>query len=254
MIMCYDLYMVDFSLFGLNTRDRRVYEALVTNPESSIRTLADATGINRGSVFESIKSLMRAGLVTHIVAGKRLKYRAKDPNVLHEIITEQEHRFADARPEVDRYIASLLPAATDTERFHFTSFYEGDEGLAAILRDVLKTCRLEGVDMYRVLSSPRVSRYLYNNFPYFTRERIRQGLFVRVLRQMRTDTKEADLAESRYLSEDATDTGCYTIIYGSKVAVILLDDVNRTSGIIIDSAGFSQLQRTLFNSAWHLSR
>ena len=241
---------MDFSLIGLSIRDKRVYEYLASYPESSLRRVAENTGINRGSVYESIKALVAAGLVTHIITGKRLRYRAKDPEILHEIIREKRRELLDAATAIDSYVASFAGQANDPSRFHFASFYEGDEGLATILRDVLKSCRRAGIDHYRAISSPRISEYLYNNFPHFTRERIRLKLHVSVLRQSTIDIKEAPFAESRLLQSGSVDTGCYTLIYATKVAIVTIDQLNRTSGVIIDDANFAAIQTRLFDVAW----
>lgn len=243
---------MDFSQIGLTNRDKRVYEALLNNPQSSLRTVAEVTGINRGSVFESVKDLMRAGLVTKITIGKRQRYRAKDPEILHEIISEHRQELLAQHASVDQYIKQFVGVGSDPTQFHFASFYEGDEGTAAMLRDVLKTCRRESISRYRVISSPRVSRYLYNNFPHFTRERIKQGLFVRVLRQGKPLRELAADAETRYLSNENVDTGCYTIIYGGKVAIIAIDEYNNTSGVIIDQSNFATIQKMLFDASWRV--
>lgn len=244
---------MDFSLIGLSGRDKRVYEYLLQYPESSVRGIAEGTTINRGSVYESIKDLVAAGLVTHIMTGKRPQYRAKDPEILHEIIHEKRRELVDAASSIDSYVASFAGQANDPSRFHFASFYEGDEGLASILRDVLKSCRRAGIDRYRAISSPRVSEYLYNNFPHFTRERIRLDLNVSVLRQGVVIGDTAPLAEIRLLNPQTKDTGCYTLIYASKVAIITIDGLNRTSGIIIDNADFAVVQAALFDSVWQQS-
>lgn len=242
---------MDFSLIGLSGRDKRIYEALLTEPQVSVRHIADATSINRGSVFESIKALRSAGLVTTITLGKRQVYRAKEPEVLHEIIREKRSELRSADERLTGYIDSLQGnRAERTDAQHFASFYQDDEGLAAILRDVLKTCRSQSIDHYDIISSPRVSAYLYANFPHFTRERERQQLFVRVLRQGKALGEVASYAESRYFGETPTDTGCYTLIYGSKVALISANEINQTSGIIIDNAHYAAIQRQLFEDAW----
>lgn len=84
---------MDFSLIGLSGRDKRVYEYLLQHPESSVRGVAEGVAINRGSVYESIKDLVAAGLATHIMTGKRPQYRAKDPEILHEIIHEKRRKL-----------------------------------------------------------------------------------------------------------------------------------------------------------------
>lgn len=237
-------------MIGLSIRDKRVYEALAKMPEASVRKIADETSINRGSVFESLKDLLKVGLVTRALFGKRLVYRAKDPEVLREIIEEKRQELRRAKYSVDSYIASLDDQVSNPELFHFTSLYKGDEGVAAILRDVLKTCRVDGISEYRSISSPKVSRYMYNNFPHFSRERVKQGLFVKVLRQGVRVTEEIGGAESRYLGQTPYDTGCYTLIYGHKVAIITLSQTNETSGVIIDNQHFSSVQQQMFDAMW----
>lgn len=170
--------------------------------------------------------------------------------ILHEIFAEKQRQLARERSKIDKYIAGFAGQANDPARFHFVSFYEGDEGMASILRDVLKTCRRMSVTKYRVISSPRVSKYLYNNFPHFTRERIKQRLTVIVLRQRSILGDEAELAHARVLSPTTADTDCYTLIYGKKVAIITIDLLNRMNGVIIDNADYATIQKNLFDAMW----
>lgn len=243
--------MIDFGLFGLTTRDKRVYEGLLTSGTTSIRGIAEHTGINRGSVYESLKLLIAAGLVSHIEIGKSTRYVAENPEKLHEIINEQKRRLQGAHSEADTYIKTLAVERQEPGAFNFASFYDGDEGLANILRDVLSTARLQKLSDYRVISSPRVSDYLYNNFKHFTRERIKQGLHVKVLRQGEAVRGEAELAEWKMAADYISDTECYTIIYGTKVAIASIDKYNHTSGIIIDNSGVAQTQTKMFDIVWN---
>ncbi len=239
---------MNFELFGLSTRDKRIYEALLVRPTSSIRVIAEQTNINRGSVFESIKDLQAAGLVTYVQTGERRRYAAESPEKLHELINEKRRLLAEAHGVVDMYAASFTPADS-AESPRFASFYEGEEGVASVLRDVLSTCRVAGVGEYRVISSPRVSEYMYHNYPHFTRERVKQGLFVRILRQGTPLRGEADVSERRYLGNQS-DLGAYTLIYGSKVATISIDNLNRLSAVVIDNQGVAQSYAAVFDQAW----
>lgn len=240
---------MDFSLIGLSIRDKRIYEALACHPESSIRAVANMTGINRGSVMESLKALQGAGLVTTTPYGKRLAYRAKDPEVIREVITEKQQALQDAKVVLPQYIATLVRHDNMPDQ-HFASSYRGDEGMAMILRDILKTCRLEQIQEYRAISSPKISRYLYANFPHFSRQREQHGIAVRVLRQGARVTEPAALAESRFLGTAPYDTGCYTLIYGTKVAIITGDQHTELHGVIIDNSHFADIQRQLFDTMW----
>ena len=101
---------MDFSIIGLSTRDKRVYEALLAIPNSSLRAIAENTNINRGSVYESIKSLRAAGLVNSVTQGKQLRYRAEDPAILAEILHEKQQVLQVANQQLDQYIVRLRTA------------------------------------------------------------------------------------------------------------------------------------------------
>lgn len=241
---------MNIELIGLSKRDKRIYEALLTMPDSSIRNIAEQTGVNRGSVYESIKALRSAGLVTYVDIGKQTRYSAQDPEVLHELINDRRRELSEMHNDVDSFIKAVGSTRESAGVFQFASFYDGDEGLAAILRDILTTARRDGFSEYYSISSPRVSEYLYNSFRNFTRERIKQGLTVKIIGLGKPLTKEADLAERRLMPGGGMDEGCYTLIYGSKVAIATIDKYKHTSGIIIDNLGITRVQRSLFEAMW----
>lgn len=245
----YNVKSMNFEIFGLSTRDKRIYEALLTRPGSSVRALAEQTGVNRGSVFESIKALQRIGLVSYMLAGERKKYSAEDPEKMHELINERRRELREAHSTVDAYALSVAQTGDLDRVSNFAAFYDGEEGVSNVLRDVLTTCRKLGITEYRVISSPRVSEYMYHNYPHYTRERVKQGLFVRILRQGKPLRGEAEVSERRYL-KNQKDTGAYTLIYGNKLATISIDEVNRLSAVIITNEGIAQSYTVVFDQAW----
>lgn len=241
---------MNFEILGLNNRDKRVYEALLIEPMNSVRGLAEQTSINRGSVFESIKDLQAIGMVSYVKVGARHKYTAESPERLHEIINEKRRELRDTHSVVDDYVAFLKPQVHSRNTVpHFAAFYEGEEGVASVLRDLLTTCRLQEVGEYRVISSPRVSEYMYHNYPHFTRERVKQALYVRILRQGKPLRGEAEVSERRYLA-DQTDNGAYTLIYGSKLATVSINKLNHLSAVVIDNVGVAHSHAAVFDQAW----
>ena len=47
---------MDFSIISLSIRDKRVYEALLAIPNSSLRAVAETTNINRGTSMNLLKA------------------------------------------------------------------------------------------------------------------------------------------------------------------------------------------------------
>lgn len=240
----------DFTIIGLETRDRRVYEALVASPQSSLRKIASDTGINRGSVYESIKKLAEQGLVGSIEVGKQRRYTATDPSAIVEIIKERREELAKAERQAATYATALEQQPEAFANLPFATFYEDNEGIAAILRDVIATCRASENHAYRAISTKRVREFIYHNFPNFTQRRIAEGISVRVL-AVGTGGGQDDLSQRRWLEATRGEApNCYTLIYGDKTAFISINDANVLSAIVIDNAGVAQLQKELFDHLW----
>lgn len=240
----------DYGSIGIEKRDMRVYEALQQLEKGSLRAIAEHTGLNRGTVYEIIKKLTSLGIVTFTVAGQQRRYQAADPDVFVALIREHEDRLASAKQAAKAYAEQFRSLKTLSETAHFASFYEGDEGIASILRDVLTTVRRLPDREYHVFSSRGVSEFLYNNFPNFSRQRVRHGIYVKVL-AIGTTPEKVVHAERRQLSPTpVSEAKGYTIIYGDKTALITLDAQNVPFGIVIDNAGITGMQRLLFMQLW----
>lgn len=240
----------DFKEIGMETRDKRVYEALISQPKASLRQIAAVTGINRGSVYESIKQLAAAGLVGTIQSGKQTRYAATDPSIIIELLKERQAKAATAEVTAASYINKIATATAEEATIPpFATYYEDDEGVAAILRDIIATCRALKVD-YRAISTSHVRQYMYQNFPNFTQRRIAEGIGVRVIAVGQGGTKD-ELSERKWLeAKRGKGPNCYTLIYGDKTAFISMNEANVLSGIVIDNAGVAHLQKELFDHLW----
>ena len=242
--------LFDFEEIGLTHRDKRVYETLVANPGSSLRSIAGLTEINRGSVYESIKRLVDVGLVGSIEVGKQRRYNASQPHTILELLHERQTQAAIAERSAAAYIATLPSSTQPNEVVPFATYYEDLEGIAAILRDVIGTCRKQPGHPYRVISTKRVRDHMYQNFRNFTQRRIAENIAVKAL-AVGSGGMQDELSERKWLDAERGDApNCYTIIYGDKTAFITMNDVNVLSGIVIDNPGITQLQKELFDRLW----
>jgi HTH-type transcriptional regulator, sugar sensing transcriptional regulator len=239
----------NFSAIGLESRDMRVYETLYRLGKASLRTLAQETGLNRGTVYEIIKKLLDLGMVTFTQIGERRRYTAAEPEILTTLIQEGRDRLQSLEASSKDYSAQLRDTQQVNGKGYPARFFEGDEGVAAILRDVLQTVKTLEPKSYDVISSQRVSSFIYNNFRGYSRRRVKLGLFVRVL----SDAAAVDppvLAERRQLTAGKTSLDSYTLIYGNKLALISLSETNVLSGIIVTDAGIAGTQREIFERLW----
>jgi sugar-specific transcriptional regulator TrmB len=243
----------DYSAIGLEPRDKIVYEALYSMDNVSLRAIAQSTGMNRGTVYEIIKKLTGLGLVTFTQTGERRRYSAARPEVFLSLIREQRDQLLQLETATAGYIKELEASSPLPGAGHFASFYEGEEGVAAILRDVLQTMRETGKKEYHVFSSKRASSFIYNNFRGFSRQRVKNGIFVRVISDQPSHDR-AGLAERRQLPVSREALNGYTIVYGNKTALISIGEANVLSAVVVTDAGVANMQRLIFEQLWSTLR
>lgn len=241
-----------FDKLGLTTRDSRVYMALLKNGVSSIRGIADITSINRGSVYESIKDLTAAGLVSYQTSSVNKKYFAEQPSKILDIIKRRKEELDDLATITTNILPSLSSELAYTP-YSNIKFYEDHEGVAVILRDVLATTvQLEPKEYYAI-SSKVMRKYIYKKFPNFTKQRILKDIFVKVV-AIGEGGKEADASARVWVkAEDGVQPSSYNLIYGNKFAMIALNDNMHPYGIVIEDDGVASMQKALFNQIWACS-
>lgn len=243
----------DYGLIGLESRDIRVYEALYRLERGSLRAIASKTGLNRGTVYEIIKKLTSKGLVSFTQSGQRRHYIAAEPELFLSLIRDKRDELKQLETPLVQYAAWLQAQKQPDKTTYLAQFYEGNEGVVSILRDVLQTTQSLQPALYCVISSRRASSFIYANFKSFSRQRVKLGIFARVLSDAPSPGKIV-LAERRQLTENQQALNGYILIYGHKTALISLSDTNELSGIVITDPGITNMQRLIFQQLWDTAK
>ena len=238
------------SRLGLKQSEAVTYATLIELGPVSIRTVSVHSGINRGTTHEALKSLMLQGLVRVRQNGKREQYVAESPDKIYDIIREKRKDWLQIQQESQELVPLLLARSAMPEGEPLVRYYQDDEGVVAILRDVLQTCgRLEKPE-YHVYSSSPMRQYIYRKFPKFTERRIQEGIFVKAI-AVSGGGDPAELSERRTLQEPPDSfISSYAIIYGNKVGLISISKNFTPYGVVIEDAGNASMQRLLFDRLW----
>ena len=241
----------NYELLGLETRDVRVYEALLEHAEmASVRKVAEWTGMNRGVVYESIKKLTEMGLLSASTRGKQKHYYANDPRILNVLLRNKQDEVTNEQGAVAEYITSLRSHGRTVVPVQFAAMYEGEEEIAALLRDVLTTVSRLPEKTYCIISAADVRGYLYKKFTNFTRQRVAEGISVRSL-GTGSPGSLAPLSERKTLPVSGLHVpACYVIIYGDKVAQISLHENFVPYGIVVNNRELASLQQLIFDHMW----
>jgi HTH-type transcriptional regulator, sugar sensing transcriptional regulator len=238
----------------LSRNDAMTYAALLQIDSVSIRKIAALTGINRGTTYESLKHLVTLGLASVKNRGEREYYTAESPEKIYDLIRDKRRDLLDASTVAKAIVPRLLAKHALPEGRPIVRYYEGDDGVVTILKDVLQTCRDLDHPSYYAYSSSEIRQFMYRKFPQFTDRRIAEGIQVKVI-AVGEGGEMAPNAERKWLLPEAqaaavAEATSYTIIYGTKIAVISISDDLTPYGVVIDDHGAAAMQRLIFEQLW----
>ena len=236
---------------GLDKRQFQIYQALHKLGPASIRDVAAEAGVNRGSTYETLKHLVTMGLVSYFPKGRRRVFQAEDPQRLLSLGESKQQALAQAMEELRKDIIPTLKQSRPEFSPGNVHFYEGDDGVELVLRDILASTARSAEKAYAVISTKTLRQHLYRPFPNFTRQRVQKGIKVRVI-AVGEGGDDAELAERKWLPASAGTDASYIAIYPPKVAMITLADRNYPVVVIIDSAAIASTQQLLFDTLWGL--
>lgn len=235
---------------GFSEADAETYWALLNLETVSVRKVAERSGINRGTTYEAIKRLVSAGLVTARKKGEREYFSAESPEKIYDLIRDKRKDLWQVQQQAQKVIPEVLARKARPKGRPLVKYYEDDEGVVAILRDVLQTCAQLDVPEYYVYSSRPIRQYIYRKFPQFTDRRIKEGIAVRVI-AVGEGGEVAERSERKWLSEPSgAGISSYTLIYGDKVAQISISNDFTPYGVVVEDAGTAAMQRLLFERLW----
>ena len=237
---------------GVSPRETDIYLALLRLGPSSIRDIAAAAEINRGTTYEVLKALKSKHLVSLFPRGKRHVFCAEPPERLIALAEQRQQELHTASSNLRNDIVPDLSAITADQNTTAVRHYEGDDGIEYVLRDILRTVAQQVDKTYRVYSSKQIRKYLYRPYPNFTRQRVEKNIFVRAI-AIGEGGEDAPLSDRKWIpTENINPAASYVAIYGPRCAMISLSRGDYPTAVIIESQGIAEVLRLSFDALWQL--
>ena len=234
--------------FGLNDKEIQVYLALLEAGPISVRSLAMKAGINRGTTYDILKSLRNLGLASFYHKDTKQFFAAEDPEKLKSALEQKRQTLSAVEANLNKIIPELKSLYQRAGEKPAVKYYEGLSGIKTILSDVLEITLCATEKIYHVFSSSTIRPCLYQAWPAFTNQRIKNKIKVRVIAIGHSGTP-AEFSERKSLTvQEGSPT--YILIYPGKVAMISLNSEKQPLGLIIEDQAIFRTQQQLFEYIW----
>ena len=232
---------------GFTDKSAKIYMALLKLGPSSVRTLADAVDLNRGTTYDALKWLQEQGVVSFYKKDSKQHFVAEDPAHLHHIIAHQKQELDSIDARLDKIIPELQALHHSGGERPVARYFDKKD-LHTILEDILVTCEQSEDKEYRIYSAEGLREYLYEGFPTFSDVRIAKGIAVKVI-AIGDGGELRGLDERKWLKQ-TEDTPTYIIIYPGKTAYISLNAKGEPVGVVIENDGVADTQKIIFDTLW----
>lgn len=151
----------ELTRLGFSEREAAVYVALLRMGEAGGNELASEVGLPRASVYDTLESLGRMGLVTAFVEKEQKRFSAEPPERLLTMLHLQRRECAMR----EEYAERVLPRLAAVHRAHDTKprirYIEGINGLRNMQREYElyegDIIQLVGFDAYSALEDRKMS-------------------------------------------------------------------------------------------------
>jgi HTH-type transcriptional regulator, sugar sensing transcriptional regulator len=233
---------------GFSDKEVAVYMALLGAGPSSVRALATQAGINRGTTYDILRSLMKRGLVTYYHQDTKQYFVAEDPSKLEGVIRDQIGELQQSQVSLQQSLPELQSLYNRADQKPVVKYYEGSRGIKTVLQDVLQTMAAVPQPLYYVYSAADVRQHLYRDFPNFARERVRRKIRCQVI-AVGSGGELWGMDERKWISQ-TEGSPTYIIVYHGKLALISLSQQRQPIGMIIADQNLYQTHRMIFEHVW----
>ena len=232
---------------GFSDKAAKVYLTLLRLGPSSVRALAEAVDLNRGTTYDALKWLQDTGVVTFYKTDTKQSFVAEHPSKLRELLKQREQDLLTVSKQLDKMVPELTALHHTGGGRPMARYISGAE-LPVLLQDVLETCEASDENVYHIYSAEGIREYLYNDFPTFSDVRIAKGIEVNVI-AIGKGGELRGLDKRKWLKADVN-APTYIIMYPGKVASISLDAKGLPVGVVIENAGVYETERAVFDALW----
>ena len=223
---------------GLNKNEVSIYITLLKNWKLNISEISKESWISRPAIYKSLPALIESNLISKIIVGKRIYYKAENPENLKELLTNLKSSFNHTLVELKDLHFSW------EEKPILKSLY-GTDWIKFIFADISNSLWVWDV-YYRYSSRKELELTGINHEKYKKiRDKKKIERFV-ITSEALEKTKKKKLERQSVVipkKYDLFDDNITKLIYKNKVAII---DYNTMTSFVIESPVFYKFEKKLF--------
>ncbi len=244
---------------GLSEKEAQMYITLLRSGMQPISILAKKAGLNRGTGYVVLHSLLDKGLTVKTVK-KGVQYFAPlEPEQLVTYVDHREQSLQQSRQQLQAAMGQLTALMNPRTAKPKIEFFDGVEGARLVLdRTLLTTEKV----LRSFLSIADISEFVGREYFHdYTNRRIKRGLALRALRTREKDREamQRDETAKRYITNRKEkreirhvpdDLAFPMTIYMFDTTLAIISSKEEGFSLIIESRELAMMQKKIFDLLW----
>jgi sugar-specific transcriptional regulator TrmB len=235
----YDDAIETFKKIGLGNNEAKIYFTLIKLGPCMAGRIAKESNIDRSACYDSLKALLKKGLIKYVIEANIKKYSANSPQRIIDFLKEKEEMIEKILPQLNNLYKE------ESERAQVL-MYKGYRGIRSVFLDILKDAK--GKENLVIDSSGLFTKKMPFFAPHFVKGLEKNKVQVRQLVKRSKELYPSKTTKMKYYSESFKDTIVTTNIYGNKIAIILWTDV--PEAIVIKNKSAADSYKDYFEILW----
>ncbi|MEI7719261.1 MAG: helix-turn-helix domain-containing protein [archaeon] len=226
---------------GLGHNESKIYLTLLKLGPSMAGKIAKESNIDRSASYDSLKALLKKGLISYSIEANRKKFSAANPEKLKNYLKEKEEL-------VDSVLLNLKDMYKNTEEKSQVNMYKGLKGIKTVFDDILNSAKNE--ENLVIDSSGKFEEKMPYYLPHFIKGLEKNKIKIRHIarRDKEKTLHPSKTTNVRYFPKIVGEQTITTNIYADKVALILWTDV--PEAVIIKNKAAYEAYKSYFEVLW----
>jgi len=226
---------------GLGHNESKIYLTLIKLGPSMAGKIAKEANIDRSASYDSLKALLKKGLVSYAIEANRKKFSASNPEKLKDYLKEKEEL-------VDSVLSNLKDMYKTTGEKSQVNMFKGLKGIKTVFEDILRETK--GKENLVIDSSGKFGEKMPYYMPHFVKAVEKNKTSIRhiVRKDKARDLHPSKTTKLRFFPGIVGEQTITTNIYADKVALILWTDV--PEAVIIKNKAAAEAYKSYFEILW----
>ncbi|KKS77952.1 MAG: Transcriptional regulator, TrmB [Parcubacteria group bacterium GW2011_GWC1_43_11b] len=222
---------------GFSALAENIYFTLIRKGSCSIAELAQFNGKFRPAIYRALPELLSANLISKIMKGKRIIYKAESPVAISTLIKKQTKDIEEVLPE-------LVKSFQQKDRKPKISFYEGKEGIATVYEQLISSTKKGGaIWRYESAEDYKKNKRYYPSL-YWKRAGATGDIDKYVITNLKTHQKRHKNLNRLSKAVNLPFEDNITELIGDGKVIFI--DYDTETAIVIENERFANFQKTIF--------